>query len=54
MLSLEVSFRHDLLLVPVGAILLVLGVVDPLVLGGNGEIIWGLDGLDIGVVDFLM
>ena len=38
----------------VGAELLVLGVACPLVHGGDGEIIWGLDGLDIGVVDFLM
>ena len=45
---------HELLLVTVGAKLLVLSVARPLVHGGDGEIIWGLDGLDIGVVDFLM
>ena len=45
---------HALLLGSVGAVLVVLGVVDLLVLGGDVKIIWGLDGLDIGVVDFLM
>ena len=45
---------HELLLVTVGAELLVLGVARPLVHGGDGEIMRGLDGLDIGVVDFLM
>ena len=34
---LQVSFRHDLLLNPVGAILLVLGVVPPLEQVGDGK-----------------
>ena len=45
---------HGLLLVPVRADLLVAGVVRPLVNGGDGEIHWGLGGLDIGVVRFSM
>ena len=44
----------ELLLVTVGADLLVLGVVLRLEHVGDGEIIWGLGGLDIGVVDLLM
>ena len=45
---------HKPLLITVGADLLVLGVVCLLVHVGDGEIIWVLVGLDIGVVDFLM
>ena len=45
---------HELLLVTVGAELVVLGVVPLVVHVGDGEIIWGLGGLDIGVVDSLM
>ena len=45
---------HKLLLVTVNAKLVVLGVVRLLVDVGDGEIIWGLGGLDIGVVDFLI
>ena len=45
---------HEPLLVTVGADLRVLGVVRLLVHVGDGEIIWGLAGLDIGMVDFLM
>jgi len=45
---------RGLLLVPVRADLLVAGVVFPLVNGGDGEIHWGLGGLDIGVVRFSM
>ena len=45
---------HELLLVTVGAELVILGVVPLVVHVGDGEIIWGLVGLDIGVVDFLM
>ena len=44
----------DILELPVRADLLVVGVVCPLVNGGDGEIHWGLDGLDIGVVRFSM
>ena len=44
----------ELLLVTVSADLLVLGVVCLLEYVGDGEIIWGLGGLDIGVVDLLM
>ena len=44
----------ELLLVTVGAGRGVLGVVRLLVHVGDGEIIWGPGGLDIGVVDFLM
>ena len=44
----------ELLLVTVGAKLVVLGVVPLVVHVGDGEIIWGLGGLDIGVVDSLM
>ena len=43
---------HGLLLVPVRANLLVVGVVRPLVNGGDGESNWGLVGLGIGVEDF--
>ena len=45
---------HGLLLVPVRANLLVAGVVRLLFNGGDGEIHWGLGGLDIGVVRFSM
>ena len=45
---------HGLLLVSVRADLLGVGVVRPLVNGGDGEIHWGLGGLDIGVVRFSM
>ena len=45
---------HGLLLVTVGAELHVLGIVRLLVHVGDGEIIWGPVGLDIGMVDFLM
>ena len=45
---------HELLLVPVRANLLVLGVVSLLVHGGDGERHWGLGGLGIGVVRFSM
>ena len=45
---------HELLLVTVGAELVVLGVVPLVVHVGDGDIIWGLGVLDIGVVDFLM
>ena len=45
---------HELLLVTVGAELVVLGVVPLVVHVGDGEIIWGPGGLDIGVVDSLM
>ena len=45
---------NELLLVTVGAELVVLGVVPLVIHVGDGEIIWGLVGLDIGVVDLLM
>ena len=41
---------REILLVAVRADLLVLGVVSPLVHGGDGESHWGLGGLGIGVV----
>ena len=44
---------HELLFITVGADL-PSGVVSLLVHVGDGEIIWGLGGLDIGVVDLLM
>ena len=45
---------HGLLLVPVHTDLLIAGVVRPLVNGGDGEIHWGLGGLDIDMVRFSM
>ena len=45
---------REILLVAVSANLLVLGVIHPLILSGNGENVWGLDGNDIGVVNFLV
>ena len=45
---------HEPLLATVGADLRVLGIVRLLIHVGDGEIIWGLVGLDIGVVRFSM